>query len=72
MSLGHPEGLRIDRALIERMQVIPDFRHPDNIRLGVCPLYTTYAEIHAAVQALHTVVVDRLYEQYPAERTGVT
>jgi kynureninase len=72
ISLGHPEGLRIDRALIERMHVIPDFRHPDNIRLGVCPLYTTYAEIHAAVLALRTVVADRLYEEYPTERSGVT
>ena len=72
MSLGHPEALRIDRALIEHLQVIPDFRYPDNIRLGVCPLYTTYREIHQAATALRTVVVDRLYEQYRAERQGVT
>jgi kynureninase len=72
VSLGHPEGWRINRALIERMHVIPDFRLPDNLRFGVCPLYTTYAEIHAAVTALRRVVIDRLYEDYPAERSGVT
>ena len=72
VSLGHPEGWRINRALIERLHVIPDFRLPDNLRLGVCPLYTTYAEIHAAVTALRRVVVERLYEAYPAERSGVT
>ncbi|MBI3468255.1 MAG: aminotransferase class V-fold PLP-dependent enzyme [Planctomycetes bacterium] len=72
VSLGHPEGLRIDRALIDRMNVIPDFRYPDNIRLGVCPLYTTYTEIHSAVTAMRYVVAERLYEQYPAERQGVT
>ena len=72
VSLGHPDGLRIDRALIDRMNVIPDFRSPDNIRIGVCPLYTTYAEIHTAVSALRTVVVERLYEQYPGHRQGVT
>jgi kynureninase len=54
------------------MNVIPDFRLPDNLRLGVCPLYTTYAEIHAAVTVLRRVVVERLYEEYPAERSGVT
>ncbi len=72
ISLGHPEGWRINRALIEQMQVLPDFRAPDNIRLGITPLYTTFDEIHQAVQRLRTVVVERLYEQYPAERPAVT
>ena len=72
VSLGHAEGWRINRALIDRLNVIPDFRLPDNLRLGVCPLYTTYAEVHAGVTALRRVVVERLYEQYPAERAGVT
>jgi kynureninase len=72
VSLGHPEGLRIDRALIEAMNVIPDFRYPDNIRLGLAPLYTSFAEIHEAVMRLRRVIVERLYEQYPAERPEVT
>jgi kynureninase len=72
VSLGHPEGLRIDRALIEEVRVIPDFRYPDNIRLGIAPIYTTYAEIHEAVQRLRRVIVERLYEKYPLERPDVT
>jgi kynureninase len=72
VSFGHDEGLRIDRALIELKRVIPDFRVPDNIRLGVCPLYTTFAELHAAVMALRDAVVERLYERYPVQRVGVT
>jgi len=72
VSLGHPEGLRIDRALIEEMKVIPDFRYPDNIRLGLAPLYTTFAEIHAAVTRFRRVIVERLYEKYPVERPEVT
>lgn len=72
VSLGHPEGLRIDRALIEEMNVIPDFRYPDNIRLGLAPLYTTYAEIHEAVTRLRRVLVEKLYEKYPTERPEVT
>ena len=72
VSLSHPEGYRINRTLIERMRVVPDFRYPDSIRLGVCPLYTTYSEIHAAVSALRTVVTERLFEEYPLDRQGVT
>jgi kynureninase len=72
VSLGHPEGLRIARALIDRMGVIPDFRAPDNIRLGVAPLYTSYAEVHHAVIALEELVRDRLYERYSAEIGEVT
>ena len=45
VSLGHPDGWRIDQALIAEMRVLPDFRHPDNIRFGVAPLYTSFAEV---------------------------
>jgi kynureninase len=72
VSLGHPEGLRIDRALIEELRVIPDFRYPDNIRLGIAPLYTSFAEIHEGIRRLRRVIVERLYEKYPAERPDVT
>jgi kynureninase len=72
ISFGHCEGWRINRALIDRMGVIPDFRRPDNIRIGVCPLSTTFAELHAAVVALHNVVKERLYEKYSTEASGVT
>jgi kynureninase len=72
VSFGHEEGWRIDRALIDRMGVIPDFRHPDNIRIGVCPLYTKFEELHAVVTAMRRVVAERLYEQYPREALGVT
>ncbi|HUS17101.1 MAG TPA: kynureninase, partial [Chloroflexia bacterium] len=72
VSLGHPEGLRIDRALIEEMNVIPDFRYPDNIRLGVAPLYTTFADIYNGLARLKRVLDERLYEKYPLERPEVT
>ena len=72
VSFGHPEGLRIDRALIEEMNVIPDFRYPDNIRLGIAPIYTSYIEIHEAVRRLRRVIVERLYEKYPTQRPDVT
>ncbi|MCA1554155.1 MAG: kynureninase, partial [Chloroflexi bacterium] len=72
VSIRHPDAYRIDRAMIERMKVIPDFRTPDNIRLGLVPLYTTFAEVHEAVQRIARIVDDRLYEAFAAERVGVT
>jgi kynureninase len=72
VSLGHPEGWRIGQALIERAGIIPDFRPPDNLRLGVCPLYTTYSELLDAMSTLRQIVVDRAYEEYSAKRSGVT
>jgi kynureninase len=72
VSLGHPEALRIDRALIEEMKVIPDFRYPDNIRFGIAPIYTSFVEIYDSVQRLRRVLDERLYEKYPAERPEVT
>ncbi len=72
VSLGHPEGLRIDLALIHDMKVIPDFRYPDNIRLGLAPLYTSFAEIHEGILRLRRVIVERVYERYPTDRPEVT
>ncbi len=72
VSLGHPEGVRIDRALIEEMQVLPDFRYPDNIRFGIAPLYTTFADIYEGMARLRRVLSDRLYEKFPTARPEVT
>ncbi|MBN1121159.1 MAG: kynureninase [Anaerolineae bacterium] len=72
ISLRHPEGYRICRVLIEEEQVIPDFREPDNIRLGFAPLYTRYVDCVEAVERLHRVVADRRYEAYDTHRTDIT
>jgi kynureninase len=72
VSLGHDDGYRIARALIEEMNVLPDFRRPDNIRFGIAPLYNSFAEIHAAVTRLHTVVAEQLYEKYGPDSLPVT
>jgi kynureninase len=72
VSLRHVEGYRINRALIEALNLIPDFRAPDNLRLGIAPVYTRYVEIWEAVQRIRRVVEERIYERYSAERLAVT
>ena len=72
VAFGHPEALRISRALKEKMHVIPDFRHPDNIRFAVGPLYTSFTDLHEAVKRTCTVITERLYEAFPKEAPMVT
>lgn len=77
VSLRHPEAYRICRALIEphqqaTPQVIPDFRAPDNIRLGVAPLYVSYADLHRTVARLVQIVEKGEYLEYPSESLTVT
>ena len=72
VSFGHDEGYRIDQAIREEKKVISDFRMPDNIRLGIAPLYTTYEELNNAVQALAEVVTSGSFRQYSDVIEGVT
>jgi kynureninase len=72
VSLRHAEGYRICRALTEEMKVIPDFRQPDNIRLGFAPLYTSYQDVWEAVQRIRQVVEEQRYLHYSTERLAVT
>lgn len=72
ISLGHSEGLRIDLTLLNDMNVLPDFRAPNNIRLGIAPLYTSFLDIHTTVMRLRQIVVEKLYEKYKNETPTVT
>ena len=64
VSLGHQEGWRISQCMIEEMNIIPDFRAPDNIRLGIAPLYTRYLDVYEAAVRMRRIVAEGLYEKY--------
>ena len=72
ISLRHPEGFRIAQALIEQMNVLPDFREPDNLRLGLAPLYTSFEDVWEAVDRIRRVVVEGRHGDVSATRTEVT
>ena len=72
MSLRHAHAYRINRALIEEMNILPDFREPDNIRLGLSPLYTSYVDVWKAVDRIRRVVVEQRFEKYTKNRLPVS
>ena len=72
ISLRHPDGYRINRALIEQLNLLPDFREPDNLRLGLTPLYTSFAEVWEGVDRIRRVITEDRYAQYPTQRLAVT
>jgi kynureninase len=76
VSLRHPEAYRICKALIDpdagSHTVIPDFREPDNIRLGIAPLYTSFEDVFEAVVMMRDIVAEQWFENYSALKDQVT
>ena len=56
VTLDHPAF----QALVPRLQqrgVIPDFRRPDGLRVGLSPLSTSFAEVAAGMDAIREELV---------------
>jgi kynureninase len=56
VALRHPDAWPIARALIERAGVVPDYRPPDVLRLGLSPLTTSYVDVWDAFDRLRSLV----------------
>jgi kynureninase len=52
VSLSHPDAARLCRDLVRSARVVPDFRAPDRIRLGLAPLTTRYVDVWDALDRL--------------------
>jgi kynureninase len=72
VSLAHPEAYRICRALIEKASVIPDFRAPDRIRLGLASLTTSFVDVWEAMDRMRSIVTDGTYLDIEETRARVT
>ncbi len=72
VSLGHAEARRITQNLIQRHRVVPDFRTPDNLRLGIAPLYNSEADILKCIDALVCTVEGREFEAVELPSAKVT
>lgn len=71
VSISHPDAFRISRAMIES-DVIPDFRAPNLIRLGLAPLYTSFTDVWDATSRIAAVIDDGAHTRVTATRTRVT
>lgn len=71
VSLHHPQAWQICQALIER-KVLPDFRTPDRLRLGLAALTTSFTDVWDAADRLRRLVEAGEHLAYPAERARVT
>ena len=76
VSICHPEAYRICKALIDPdtggKTVIPDFREPDNIRLGITPLYNSYMDIYEAIMKIKMIAEQKLYNHFSLKKEKVT
>jgi kynureninase len=71
VTFAHAAAWQLTQALIDR-RVVPDFRTPDRVRLGMAPLYTRFVDVWDALDRFRTVLDERSHEAYPAERARVT
>jgi kynureninase len=71
VALHHPQAWQICLALKDA-GVIPDFRTPDRLRLGVAPLYTSFAEVYEGMSRLREILANGKQDGYPAIRSRVT
>lgn len=71
VTLHHPKAWQICQAL-KAAKVIPDFRTPDRLRLGLAPLYTRFIDVYEGFDRLRRVAASAAYEEFPAERARVT
>ena len=72
ISLGHPDAARICVALRKFVNVIPDYRTPNAIRLAIAPLPTSYVEIWDGFERLRDLTLSKKYEEIKGSDSRVT
>jgi len=55
LSIRHPDAKRLTQDLISR-GVIPDFRAPDSVRIGLSPLTTSFGDVHRGLAELRDLL----------------
>ena len=71
VSLSHPEAYQACQALIAD-GVVPDFRAPDRLRLGLAPATTSFTQVWDAMDRLRKIVSSGDHLRFPTERAFVT
>ena len=61
ISLIHPDAKEIAAAMRTEINVIPDYRVPNSIRLAISPLPTSYTEVWDGFDRLRDLVANKRY-----------
>ena len=76
VTLKHHECWRVCKALIQGkdlgVKVIPDFRPPSYLRLGIAPIYTSFVDVFRAIERIEEIMVSKEYLDIDNERPTVT
>ncbi|KAM3146087.1 hypothetical protein pb186bvf_001744 [Paramecium bursaria] len=63
ITLYHKEAYRINLALRQYQNVIPDYRVPNQLRFAISPLASSYTEILEAMYRIKSSMVNKEYEK---------
>lgn len=76
LAFKHPQAFRINKAMIQPKQgkpcIIPDFRIPDNLRLGIAPLFISHEDIVRTAFRIQEIVMNNEYTHFSNESEAVT
>ena len=72
LALHHREAYRLSRALIEEADVIPDFRPPDIVRIGLAPLSTRFVDVWDGFDRIRRLAADQAWNRYDPDPARVT
>ena len=71
VTLHHPQAWQICQAL-KAAGVIPDFRTPERLRIGLAPLYTRFVDVYEGMARLRDIVTSGSYREFEAAPGRVT
>jgi kynureninase len=71
VTLYHPDAWPVCQAL-KAAGVVPDFRTPNRLRIGLAPLYTRFVDVYEGLRRLRRVMTTGAWRRYPAELSRVT
>ena len=72
ISLWHEEAKRISIALRKMQKVVPDYRVPNQIRLAISPLTTSFVEVFEGFERIRSSVTEKEYLRVESSGNRVT
>jgi kynureninase len=71
VTLHHPRAWQVCQAL-KVAGVIPDFRAPQRLRIGVAPLYTRFVDVREGMRRLRDLMLTEAWRAFPEQPGRVT